>query len=130
MRGERFALIGSVVAASAAVAVGVFLSLLTTHAHWMNRAGAAVVVLQVLAVIGEYLRRSRLRQIQPYLIRARDKNGNQRRESSHDETRRRVYVQEEIERSERQALVIVLLLAAAGEVLHGFGDLLFEMLAH
>ena len=38
------------------------------------------------------------------------------------------FVSSEIELSERQAFVIVAILAVVGELLHGFGDLLVEAL--
>ena len=127
---ERLALVGSVIGASFAIAGGVFASLWTHHSHWMNRAGAAVVVLQIVAVIGEFLRRTRLRNLESFLIQSIDKSARRREATPYAEDHRRAFVRDEIEKSERQALVIVLLLAVVGEVLHGFGDLLFEMVVH
>ena len=91
--------------------------------HWINRGGAAIVAIQAVAALGEYQRRRRLATLRLSLD-ASDVA------ATHGVTQREVAdsLDAEIEKSERRAFFTVLLLAAMGEVLHGFGDLLFHAL--
>jgi hypothetical protein len=130
--GERVALIGGLLAAAAVLAWGICQTSATGDPHWINRAGAGIVALQAVAAFGEFVRRSRLRRIERALTEAREKPRSILRRESRvaDDAAMRTFVREEIEQSELQALLIVLSLAAFGEGLHGFGDLLWEWLVN
>lgn len=110
---EDLWLLISIGAAIACVAIGVALALAYRKPEWVNRAGAAVVAVQLLAAMIEFSRRRRLRAVAEHLgvgATAEEKE----------------LLEAEIARSESQAFAVVVSLAVAGELLHGFGDLLFE----
>jgi hypothetical protein len=93
--------------------------------HSLNRAGAAVVILQVLAAAAEFSRRRRLDELRHETVRsilsAARRDGGTALELQVEH-----YAHVEIGRAERNALFVVLALAAAGELFHGFGDLFIE----
>lgn len=118
---EYIALYGSVMAAGCALLGCIMVAVMRESPHWVNRGGAAVVALQVVAAIGEYRRRLRLHELRCSTTEADfDPSAKIGRE------RHLVWLDHEIARSERRALALVLILAGTGEIIHGFGDLLFE----
>jgi len=123
---ERLTLIGAVTLALLLVASGVALSRLLCDPHWMNRAGAAIVAVQVIAIAVEVSRRRRLDQL------LREVHGSPtatKKPPTPNVTHvaRERFMHEEILRSERQAFGVVVLLAVVGELMHGFGDLLLKL---
>ena len=120
---ERLALSGSLLAAALALAGSIYMAKWRCDPHWLNRGGATIVAIQAIATVGEFRRRRRLNDLRgsttesdipaasgiTYRAFCEELNG-------------------EIDRSERRAFATVLLLAAIGEIIHGFGDLLFEAL--
>jgi len=121
---ERIGLFGSVAVAIAIAAGSIAVAVWRCEPHWVNRGGAAIVAIQAIAAIAEYARRERLRSLRlEEIVTWETELG------SETETSRRAItslLQSEIGKSERQALGIVLGLAAVGEILHGFGDLFLE----
>lgn len=123
---ERFGFITSILVALIVVWCGIYLAITHGDAHWVNRSGAAVVAVQAVAATLDYSRRNRLQRVARTLTVATSQPrlppGGRRPAS-------RLHVmEEEVGRSERHAFVVVIALAAFGEVLHGFGDLLFHLL--
>lgn len=126
---ERIILAGSVGCALAALGGGYYMARCSGDPHWMNRAGAAVVAAEGVIVVVEFIRRSRLQKIfYNAMLNARkeqDVRGG-------GDTQKRAKVlntlEHEIERAELHVLVVAILLAMVGELLHGFGDILFEHL--
>ena len=122
---ERVALLAGVSLAIIVIVGGWYLALHLHDPHWMNRAGAAVVALQVCAAMIEFARRNRLRHAETSLLmRLPDKHGRDHSEKLH------TFVAAEVAKSESHAFLLVMTLAAVGELLHGFGDLVFEALMH
>lgn len=124
---ERALLFGAVSFALLALTGGCYLARRSGDAHWVNRAGAAIVAAEGAIVIVEFVRRARLQKILNKTLMGipRDQSNEstismQRRIRSFDT------LEGEIERAELQVLVIAVLLAMTGELLHGFGDLLFK----
>jgi hypothetical protein len=109
---ERLFIYISVLVAAAIVWLGARLATATGDPHWLNRAGALIVCVESLLLLVEFYRRNRLRQIEE---EAGDDNP---------------YIARESMRAERQLIAIGVSMAVAGELLHGFGDLFFETLAH
>ena len=107
---------GTILLAIAIVGGGIALSLHFEDPHWVNRSGALVVALE--AVIGgvEFARRHRLAVLSSYLTGRLEERPKARNRAGE-------VLDEAIGRSERNLLTVALILAAAGEVLHGFGDL-------
>lgn len=105
-RGFVFALVGAAIIVAAA---GVSVARMTGDGLWLNRAGALIVCVEGLLVLVELSRRMRLRH-------AEELNANN------------PYVRLEAIRAERQLVVIGVMVAIFGELLHGFGDLLFLIL--
>src|SRR4029453_14500553 len=96
-----------------AVAAAVIGWLLATHRedpHWVNRAGAAIVSMEGLLLLTELSRRARIRHA----------------EETVGATNR--YVRIEAFRAEKRLIVLSVAMIAFGEILHGFGDLIFELL--
>jgi hypothetical protein len=118
---ESLALSGSLFAAAIAAVGSVYLARWRCDPHWLNRGGAAIVAIQVIATIGEFRRRRRLSNLRASITASDMPAGSA---ISYQDFCHGLNV--EIDRSERRAFATVLLLAAAGEILHGFGDLLFE----
>jgi hypothetical protein len=96
------------------VSAGIGLALAYDDPHWLNRAGAGVVAVQLVAVMIEFSRRRRLHAIE----RAMSAEQSLSEEGWH-------LLESEVAKSETQAFAVVIGLAAVGELLHGFGDLLF-----
>jgi hypothetical protein len=112
---EDIGLLVSIALAILCLAAGIGLAL-TYDSHWLNRAGAAIVAVQLAAVMIEFSRRRRLRDIEEGMTAERDLSEDGRQ-----------ILESEIVRSESQAFAVVVTLAIVGEILHGFGDLLFEL---
>lgn len=122
-------MIGAVGFACLAVGAGYFLSYRTHDPHWMNRAGAAIVAAEAIIAIAEYQRRSRLNRVQQFYLsrkRAQILSG----ESHLDLTRTEEILETEIRRAEFNVLMLAVVIAMLGELLHGFGDLLLEIFHH
>jgi hypothetical protein len=110
---ESLALKGSIVLAAGILALGAFIAHVRCDPHWMNRAGAAVVALQALVAGVEFTRRQRLQSLEA---------------DGATPSKNSAFLRDEIERAEAQALTLVLVLAFVGELIHGFGDILFEII--
>lgn len=118
LREDVYLLVGIGVAATCILG-GIALALAFDDPHWMNRAGAGVVAVQLAAAIIDFSRRRRLRAIE---------EGINAEQSLNEDVRE--LLASEVARSESQAFAVVVGLAAAGELLHGFGDLLFKAVFH
>lgn len=110
---EDVSLLVGVGVAVACLSAGVWFALAYDDPHWMNRAGAGVVAVQLVAARIEFSRRRRLGVLADRMNGALDEDERQ-------------LLASEVARSESQAFAVVVSLAAIGELLHGFGDLLFE----
>jgi hypothetical protein len=104
---ERIGIFAAIALAVATACVGAKLSTTMHDAHWMNRAGALVVCLEGVLGFVEYSRRRRIRLAEERF------SGNP-------------YIAVEAGRAERRILLVSGTMAIAGEILHGFGDLLIE----
>jgi hypothetical protein len=125
---EHLAFIGIVFAAIVVLALGAYLAWCLDDPHWMNRSGAAVVAIQAVAGLAEYARRRRLGRLERSTAPAREAHARTAGEHGTSlEEKKLHFLEEEVAKSEFQALAIVLSLAAVGEIVHGFGDLFFEM---
>lgn len=122
---ERVLLFGSVGFALLAVSAGCYLACGTGDPHWMNRAGAAIAATEGIIAIAEFHRRARLNKIQATLM-SRTMKQTMEGSVTLDAMRANDILEVEIKRAELHVLVIAVLLAMIGEVLHGFGDLLLE----
>jgi hypothetical protein len=119
---ERLLISASVILALAAVGAGYYLARLTHDLHWMNRSGAAIVTLGGIVAIVDFFRRQRLQKL-------RHRNITIENESTRvDEFTARRILESEIRRAESHVLVVAVIMAMTGELLHGFGDLLFKKL--
>ena len=121
---ERLALLIGVILAIIVIGCGVFLAHHLDDSHWINRAGAAVVALQVCAAMIEFARRNRLRHAERAMLIKLTHHS----QASTDELH--AFMEHEVQKSESHAFLVVMSLAAGGELLHGFGDMLFEMIVH
>jgi hypothetical protein len=104
-------LLVAVVAAIAlgAFAIGCYFAVTRNDSQWVNRAGALIVSVEALLLFAELSRRARLREVE-------EKYGDEN-----------PYVGKEIRRAERRLVTITATMIALGEFLHGFGDLLFDL---
>ncbi|MFY9619994.1 MAG: hypothetical protein WAQ99_09290 [Pyrinomonadaceae bacterium] len=116
---ERILLLGALGLALTAAGVGVWLAIMTGDPHWLNRAGAAITATEAVIVLAEFQRRERLGH-------ARIRLERRRRDRSLNTERAGEIIEDAIRRAERRVLLVAVSLAMFGEVLHGFGDLLFE----
>jgi hypothetical protein len=125
---ERFILLGAVLSAVSALGIGAYFAYHFCDPHWMNRSGAAVVVIQVVGGMAEFSRRRRLEQLRLSAGTGGPRHSKiaQKRIGTHIE-KIHTFIDEEIGKSEFHAVAIVLCLAAVGEFFHGFGDLVFEL---
>ena len=87
---------------------GCWLARLHEKPEWVNRSGAAITAAESLIAILESKRRSRLQR------------------TLHVTNPSNPYIREEIEKAETHLLRVSIVLAVSGELIHGFGDLLFE----
>ena len=124
---ERLVFLTAILSSLLALGLGAYIARRSCEPHWMNRAGSAVVVFQAVAGIAEFARRRRLE-----LLRAHKNLQNQA--PLLPETRRLALeakaqdlLEMEAGRAEFHAVAIVLVLAAIGELFHGFGDLIFQL---
>ena len=124
---ERLLLTGAVGFALIALVVGYYLAHHTGDRHWMNRAGAAIVAAEAIIVVVEFLRRERLRKVLHTRLAGRSNRLPTERDALGGE-RALSILEDEIKRAESHVLIIAVLLAMTGEILHGFGDLLLEAL--
>ena len=128
-KSERLLLIGALSFALVAICTGYYLAQVTCDAHWMNRAGAAIVGAEAVIALVEFRRRERLEGIRHRTLMLTKVERNIRTRGGRLLRSRAVeFVEREIRRAELQVLVIAIFLAMLGEVLHGFGDLLLEVL--
>jgi hypothetical protein len=125
---ERVGLIAIVGAALLVVFAGVLLAIRNCDPHWVNRSGSAVVALQVGAAFVEFARRQRLKRLQALLQAAAisDQSSLRLGRGEAFDGERREFLDGELSKAEMHAFTVVMLLAALGEVLHGFGDLILE----
>lgn len=124
---ERLILVGAVGFALLAIVSGYCLAHHTGDHHWMNRAGAAIVTAEGIIVLVEFLRRERLQRVLRSGFAGRRKRTTPERDVL-KEDRAMDILEGEIRRAESHVVIIAVLLAMTGEILHGFGDLLFEAL--
>ena len=118
-----------IAAAIALAAGGVVMAVMCDDAHWVNRAGAAIVALQGVAAIIEFGRRRRLQKVTASLARDERAGGLEFPVGDRDpklQVKRTAIVAAEADRAERTAFDVVVGLAVLGELLHGFGDLLLH----
>jgi hypothetical protein len=107
--GEKMlALLGTSLAATF-LAIGIWLTVSSGQAEWLKRAGAAIVCAQALIIVAEFSMRLRVRALE-----------------TAEELRNR-YFQIESARAETKIMLLSVVLATAGEFLHGFGDLLADI---
>jgi hypothetical protein len=105
------------------------MAVMCDDAHWVNRAGAAIVALQGVAAIIEFGRRRRLQKVTASLVRNESAASLESPASDRDpklQVKRAAIVAAETDRAERTAFDVVVGLAVLGELLHGFGDLLLH----
>ena len=105
---ERFGTLFAVFVAVGCVVAGVFLAARLQEVEWVKRSGAAVASAEALIAILEQKRREKFAMIPPHV---KEQNP---------------YVEQEIMRAERKTFMVATSLAVSGEMLHGFGDLVFE----
>jgi len=122
---ERVLLFLSVGFALVAVIGSAYLAHLTHDAHWMNRAGAAIVAVEGIIAVVEFSRRKRLEQTRSLTISKTQRDRHSESPHSH---KRLDILDREIRKAELQVFVLALFCAVVGELLHGFGDLLFKSL--
>lgn len=108
---ERRLLFIAIAAATIFIVGGFSLAWWTHDAEWVKRSGSAIVASEFLIAILGNRRKNRFEQIPAHL---REKNK---------------YIQEEIHRADSKLLYVVIILAASGEFLQGFGDLIFKFWA-
>lgn len=101
---ERLAILACILGAVLLFAGGVWLSVATRDGHWLNRAGAAIVVVEGLLVLVEHFRHERLETAQAAFGAS-------------------VVFEREKRRALRSVLYVAIAFACLGELLHGFGDL-------
>jgi|ERR1043166_4489063 hypothetical protein len=87
---------------------GAWVSITLKDPHWMNRAGALIVCLELILAFVEFSRQKRLR------LAEEEYRG------------RNEYVAIEAGRAEKKILIVSGSMVLLGELLHGFGDLLIE----
>jgi hypothetical protein len=119
---ERLLIFISVLLAVTTVGAGYYLVCLTHDPHWMNRSGATVVTLGGIVAVVDFFRRGRLQK----LLHGNAKIDNE--STPINEVTARRILELEIRRAERHVLAVAVIMAMAGELLHGFGDLLVEKL--
>lgn len=122
---ERVLLFLSVGFALVAVIGSAYLAHLTQDAHWMNRAGAAIVAVEGIIAVVEFSRRKRLEQTRSLTISKTQSGSHSESASFH---KRLDILDREIRKAKLQVFVLAVFFAVVGELLHGFGDLLFESL--
>lgn len=104
---------GSSVLAVILISLGIYFARRTGDHHWVNRFGAAIVAAEGIMLILDHIRRKRLSKV-----------ANQR---SSDRLFKKA-VNHEIEKAERQLVMMTVSLMVIGQMLHGFGDLIFGLL--
>jgi len=126
--GERLVFLSAILAAVTALGFGAYLARRLCDPHWMNRSGAAVVVIQAVVGVAEFSRRRRLGRLRLSAAKEELRPSRTAPESRPAiDGRMRAFLDEEVSKSEFHALAIALCLAAIGEFFHGFGDLVFEL---
>jgi hypothetical protein len=129
---ERSVLLVTIVVAPTLVTIGICMACKYQDSHWVNRSGAAIVAVQAIAAATEFSRRGRLHKLRRRFVDAPGErglatpSGELSRSGSQKHAESMAMLETEIARAEREAFAIVMLLAGAGEVLHGFGDLIVE----
>jgi hypothetical protein len=127
---ERLALSAVIGTAVAFAGGGVAMAIMCDDAHWVNRAGAAIVAVQGVAAIIEFARRRRLQEVVA-MSSGNDgvNSGSGMSDRDHKRQARRTHLLVmEAEHAERLTFDVVVGLAVIGELLHGFGDLLLHAL--
>lgn len=118
---ERIVLACSVIVALLVIVVGFWLAHALADGHWVNRAGAAVVAIEAAVGAVEIARQRRLGAVR-VMLAGKDNI------APHAQRLREKFLHNEMRRAERQVLFVALSAAVIGELLHGFGDLLFKLL--
>ena len=121
---EKVGIAFSIIIAISLVALGVILSKCLSDHHWMNRAGAGIVALEGGIAILEFFRQRRLKTNQAKLIQSWEKKKGEELNNHKKEI-----LNSEIEKSEFHIIIIAAILAFIGEILHGFGDLIFVVIS-
>jgi hypothetical protein len=125
---ESIILLSTVAIALLIMVGGVWLAFRFEDAHWVNRSGALIVVVESIIVFVEASRESRLEKMEHIIGDISKKSemdlvafdGNQNR-IWRDAVRRRANA------LRRELIIIGVGLAAFGEIIHGFGDLAFGL---
>jgi hypothetical protein len=105
---ERLMVLLVIGIAAIAITGGVAMATVTKDSHWVNRSGALVVASESLLLLAELTRRTRIRRIE-------EEHGG-----------KNPYVSIEASRAERRLIVIAVATIVVGEIVHGFGDLLWD----
>jgi hypothetical protein len=105
---ERIAVVFAVALAVVVFMTGTSIAVRTGDPHWVNRAGALIVCVETIVVFIEFARRRRFHMLE-------------------QQSRENPYFEKEASRAERQLVFLAIAFAVFGEFLHGFGDLLLEL---
>lgn len=127
---ERLFLVVAVGLALLITIVAGYLAYRTGDFHWMNRGGAAIVALQASVIIIEFRRRDRLHVLFIKKLLTTIRRLNERDDEASVEIKGLGFLEQEVRKAESNVLLVAVLLAMAGELLHGFGDLLMKSLIH
>lgn len=114
---ENLLVFTAVALAVSALCGGIYVAWYTRDPHWVNRSGAAIVAVQALVIVADFLRRARLQKLREAHL-SKVPHATLPRDSALK------ILNQEIEKAESFVLFIAILLAVAGEILHGFGDIL------
>jgi hypothetical protein len=106
---EKMLVAGAILSATVIFGAGVWTAIAHCEPHNVNRAGALIVCVEGLLIFVEFARRTRLRAAEEHFAD-------------------NPYLLKESIRAERQIIGVGVMLAVAGEFLHGFGDVLFDLI--
>ena len=118
---EQGLLLLSALLAIACLVGGVYLAEIRADPHWLNRAGAAIPASQCVVLAAEFARRSRLASLAPVTV---DRGGSPATALNFAAE----VLEYEVRRAEKRLLMWAACYGVAGELLHGFGDMLWELL--
>lgn len=88
----------------------------------------AVVVLQAIVIVIEFIRRDRLQTLFCKRLLAVIHRLTEKETEQLPDLRALTFLEREMRKAESHVLIAAVLLAMTGEILHGFGDILTEVL--